>query len=48
MVRTWLNSHKANNINSWLDFSEVFVHNFDSTYKRPQASLAHHVHSGSD
>jgi hypothetical protein len=34
-ARTWLNSLKANSINSWLDFSEVFVRNFNSTYKRP-------------
>jgi hypothetical protein len=34
-ARTRLNSLKANSINSWLDFSEVFVRNFNSTYKRP-------------
>jgi hypothetical protein len=34
-ARTWLNSLKANSINSWLDFSEVFVHNFNITYNWP-------------
>jgi hypothetical protein len=34
-ARTWLNSLKANSINGWLDFSEVFMRNFNSTYKRP-------------
>jgi hypothetical protein len=42
-----LNSLKANSINSWLDFSEVFIRNFNSTYKRPpQASTALHVRPG--
>ena len=34
-ARTWLNSLKPYSINSWLDFTEVFVRNFTSTYKRP-------------
>ena len=34
MARTWLNSLKPYSINSWLDFTEVFVRNFTSTYKR--------------
>ena len=33
-ARTWLNSLKPYSINSWLDFTEVFVRNFTSTYKR--------------
>ena len=32
---TWLNSLKPYSINSWLDFTEVFVRNFPSTYKLP-------------
>jgi hypothetical protein len=34
-ARTWLNSLKPNSGNSWEDFSEVFVRNFNNTYKRP-------------
>ncbi|XP_044318371.1 uncharacterized protein, partial [Triticum aestivum] len=34
-ARTWLNSLKPRNINSWVDFTEAFVRNFASTYKRP-------------
>ena len=34
-ARTWPNSLKPYNVNSWLDFTEVFVRNFTSTYKRP-------------
>ena len=34
-ARTWLNSLKPNSVNSWLDFTEVFVRNFTSMYKRP-------------
>ena len=34
MARTWLNSLKPRSINSWLDFTEAFIHNFTSTYKR--------------
>ena len=34
-ARTWLNSLKPYSVNSWLDFTEVFVRNFTSTYKRP-------------
>ena len=34
-VRTWLNSLKPYSVNSWLDFTEVFVRNFTSTYKCP-------------
>ena len=32
---TWLNSLKPYSVNSWLDFTEVFIRNFTSTYKRP-------------
>ena len=34
-TRTWLNNLKPYSINSWLDFTEVFIRNFTSTYKRP-------------
>ena len=34
-ARTWLNSLKPRSINSWVDFTEAFVRNFTSTYKRP-------------
>ena len=34
-ARTWLNSLKPRGINSWVDFTEVFIRNFTSTYKRP-------------
>ena len=34
-TRTWLNSLKPRSINSWVDFTEAFVRNFTSTYKRP-------------
>ena len=34
-ARTWLNSLPVGNINSWLDFKEVFIGNFNITYKRP-------------
>ena len=34
-ARTWLNSLKSYSVNSWVDFTEVFVRNFTSTYKRP-------------
>ena len=34
-ARTWLNSLRPCNINSWVDFTEAFVRNFTSTYKRP-------------
>ena len=34
-AHTWLNSLKPYSINSWLDFTEIFVRNFTSTYKRP-------------
>ena len=33
-ARTWLNSLKPRNINSRVDFTEVFIRNFTSTYKR--------------
>ena len=33
-TRTWLNSLKPLSINSWLDFTEAFIRNFTSTYKR--------------
>ena len=33
-ARTWLNSLKPYSINSWLDFTEAFICNFTSTYKR--------------
>ena len=32
-ARTWLNSVKPYSL--WLDFTEVFIRNFTSTYKRP-------------
>ncbi|MCY3297055.1 hypothetical protein ECD90_09085, partial [Acinetobacter pittii] len=35
MACTWLNSLKPHSVNSWLDFTEVFVRNFTNTYKRP-------------
>ena len=34
-ARIWLNNLEENNIECWLDFSEAFVSNFASTYKRP-------------
>ena len=34
-ARIWLNNLEENNIECWLDFSEAFVSNFSSTYKRP-------------
>ena len=34
-ARTWLNSLPVGSVNSWLDFEEVFVRNFASTYQRP-------------
>jgi hypothetical protein len=34
-ARTWLNSLKPYSVNSWLDFADVFIRNFTSTYKRP-------------
>ena len=34
-ARTWLNSLKPRSINSWVDFTEVFIRNFTNTYKRP-------------
>src|ERR1041384_3009417 len=34
-ARTWLNSFPSNNINCWEDFSSAFIHNFTSTYDRP-------------
>ena len=33
-ARTWLNSLKPYSVNSWLDFTEAFIRNFTSTYKR--------------
>ena len=33
-TRTWLNSLKPLSINTWLDFTEAFIHNFTSTNKR--------------
>ena len=33
-ARTWLNSLKPHNVSIWLDFSDVFVRNFTSTYKQ--------------
>ena len=38
-TRTWLNSLKPRSINSWVDFTEAFVRNFTSTYKRPPKPL---------
>jgi hypothetical protein len=37
-ARTWLNSLSALQINSWHDFKEVFIKNFNGTYKRPPRS----------
>ena len=34
-ARTWLNSLPSNSINCWEDFSSAFIHNFTSTYDRP-------------
>ena len=34
-ARTWLNSLKPRNNNSWVDFTEVFIRKFTSTYKGP-------------
>src|SRR4051812_31072169 len=34
-ARVWLNNLPAGRINCWLDFEEMFVSNFTSTYKRP-------------
>ena len=34
-ARIWLNNLEENSIECWLDFSEAFVSNFASTYKRP-------------
>jgi hypothetical protein len=34
-AQTWLNSLKPYSVNSWLDFTEVFIRNFTSTYKQP-------------
>ncbi|SPT18690.1 unnamed protein product [Triticum aestivum] len=33
-AQTWLNSLKPRSINSWVDFTEAFIRNFTSTYKR--------------
>lgn len=32
--QTWLNRLKPHSIKSWVDFTEVFIRNFTSTYKR--------------
>ncbi|SPT20585.1 unnamed protein product [Triticum aestivum] len=34
-ARTWLYSLKPRSINSWVNFTEAFIGNFTSTYKRP-------------
>jgi len=34
-ARTWPNNLKSRSINSWVNFTEAFVRNFTSTYKRP-------------
>ena len=34
-ARLWLNNLPEDSVNCWLDFAEVFVTNFTSTYKRP-------------
>ena len=34
-ARVWLNNLPAGSINCLLDFEEMFVSNFTSTYKRP-------------
>jgi hypothetical protein len=31
----WLNNFPRGSIDGWLDFEEVFVSNFNNTYKRP-------------
>lgn len=34
-ARSWLNSLKPYSVNSWVDFTKVFIRNFTSTYNRP-------------
>src|SRR4051812_13814825 len=34
-ARTWLNSLPKDSINCWEDFTSAFIHNFTSTYERP-------------
>jgi hypothetical protein len=34
-TKVWLNNLPSGSINCWLDFEEMFVSNFTSTYKRP-------------
>src|SRR3954468_10424706 len=34
-ARTWLNSLPKDSVNCWEDFTSAFVHNFTSTYERP-------------
>ena len=34
-ARIWLNNLPADSIECWIDFSDAFISNFTSTYKRP-------------
>src|ERR1041385_1742520 len=34
-ARTWLNSLPKDSVNCWEDFTTAFIHNFTSTYERP-------------
>lgn len=34
-ARTWIQSLPARSINSWEDMRNVFIKNFEGTYKRP-------------
>ena len=34
-ARTWLNSLPKDSVNCWEDFTSAFIHNFTSTYDRP-------------
>ena len=34
-ARIWLNNLPVDSIECWIDFSEAFISNFTSTYKRP-------------
>ena len=34
-ARIWLNNLEEDSIDCWLDFSDAFVSNFSSTYRRP-------------
>ena len=36
LMRTWLGHLLPNRIQSWMDLKEIFVENFQGTYKRPR------------